>query len=409
MPRPKKDKSAIYKFQGFQTPHSNYFRVPNDWPSITAKIDNLAELKCVEYVLRHTWGYSEYGVLKHISNDEFVGGRRRKDGSRIDEGTGLSLRAVRDGLNKAVDHGFLNEFVDDSDKGRIKKYYSLKMQDPIEVEESGEDEGDTLLEAQILGGQTLPPPRQSLPHRRAKESPRTEKDTKERNFEEGNPTNTNIFELQTQIFNETSNSKFSKKRLENLKDDEREEQRREDYQPLTPPTNRGFSAVGDVLKGKKIGTGRKPAVRSPKTALKTASDARAGVRQGKDKTGLPEPPEWLVEHITRYSIELHDASDEQIARNVGQAHNLFLFTGAEERRFQERLTEAKRRTLSYDIEKRAAGEDGEVFGQRNKMPYFFKVLRDVLGLKDIPASQTKPLRSNRKSRGYNVNEQLYSP
>jgi len=110
--------------------------------------------------------------------------------------------------------------------------------------------------------------------------------------------------------------------------------------------------------------------------------------------------------MTRLSDELHDAPHAQ--SNVAQALNLFLISGAEERRFQEKLTEAKRQTMKYDIEKRADGEAGE-WGMRNKMPYFFKVLRDGLGLKGIPSSETKTESARRKGRGQNVNEQLYSP
>jgi hypothetical protein len=47
------------------------------------------------------------------------------------------------------------------------------------------------------------------------------------------------------------------------------------------------------------------------------------------------------------------------------------------------LTEAKAITLRRDIKKRAT-VGGEV-GARNKMPYYFKVLRDLLGPKGAEA------------------------
>jgi DNA-binding PadR family transcriptional regulator len=89
----------------------------------------LAELKVVEYVLRHTWGYQEYDISKRISIDEFMHGRRRTDGSRIDQGTGLSNRSVIDGLRQAVEHGYLVQERDDRDKGRIVKYYRLHIEE----------------------------------------------------------------------------------------------------------------------------------------------------------------------------------------------------------------------------------------------------------------------------------------
>jgi hypothetical protein len=114
-------------FLGFEKPEQNWFRLPNTWTDITADITSLAELKVIEYVLKHTWGYQEYGLTKRITTDEFMHGRRRKDGSRMDRGTGLSKPSVVAGLKSAVAHGYLEEVVDDADLARIKKYYSLKM------------------------------------------------------------------------------------------------------------------------------------------------------------------------------------------------------------------------------------------------------------------------------------------
>ncbi len=116
-------------FEGFIPPTRNYFPMPNMWIDICAQIDNLAELKVIQYVLRHTWGYQEYdGTPKAITTDEFMHGRKRKaEQSRMDKGTGLSNRSVIDGLRRAVDHGYLTCTVNDEDKARISKAYALKM------------------------------------------------------------------------------------------------------------------------------------------------------------------------------------------------------------------------------------------------------------------------------------------
>src|SRR5438105_13553800 len=122
-------------FAGFTTPEANFFRLPNEWTDITAQVTSLAEMKLVEYVLKHTWGYSEFDVVKKITTDEFMHGRKKKSGERIDIGTGLSKPSVIAGLKSAVKHGLLEEEIDDSDKARIKKFYKLKMKTPIEEEE----------------------------------------------------------------------------------------------------------------------------------------------------------------------------------------------------------------------------------------------------------------------------------
>src|SRR6478735_3996317 len=154
MPRKQRDETTLPEFQGFDRPEANWFRMPNNWTNITADINNIAELKVVDYILRHTWGYQEYGVKKHITIDEFVHGRRRQDGSRMDKGTGLSERAVYDGLRKAVENGLIDEETDNSDRGRIKKSYSLRMRENIH--------NDADLQSLRSGVQSLHPPLQEL-------------------------------------------------------------------------------------------------------------------------------------------------------------------------------------------------------------------------------------------------------
>ena len=126
-------------FAGFARPEQNWFRLPNNWTDITAEITSLAELKLIEYVLKHTWGYREYDITKHITLDEFISRSNRKDGSRIDRGTGLSKPSVIAGIKSAIEHGYLRVEVDGTDKARVKKFYRLRMdhedaQTPQEVE-----------------------------------------------------------------------------------------------------------------------------------------------------------------------------------------------------------------------------------------------------------------------------------
>ena len=115
------------RFVGFTVPEQNWFKMPDEWSDITADIDSLAELKVVEYVLKHTWGFHEYGLPKKITIDEFMHGRKRSNGERLDQGTGLSKQSVITGLKKAVQRSLLVENIDASDRARIKKSYMLHM------------------------------------------------------------------------------------------------------------------------------------------------------------------------------------------------------------------------------------------------------------------------------------------
>src|SRR5438874_1897533 len=162
-----------HEFAGFSKPEANFFRLPNEWTDITAHVTSLAEMKLVEYVLKHTWGYSEFNVVKKITTDEFMYGRKRKSGERIDSGTGLSKPSVIAGLKSAVAHGLLEEETDDSDKARIKKYYKLKMKTPIAEDEPEQKTPHADVKKLYIGVKNF--------NSRGKETlHRSEKDTKER-------------------------------------------------------------------------------------------------------------------------------------------------------------------------------------------------------------------------------------
>lgn len=168
------------KFEGFEIPTKNFFHMPNNWTDITSEIDNLAELKVVEYVMRHTWGYKEYGISKTISVDEFMKGRRRQDGTRIDKGTGLkSDRSVKDGLKLAIQHGYIICEVDTSDLGRTKKSYALHMTN-TGVDTTPQVEDTPGVEDDTQTGRYYPSEGYNLPPRQVDTTPRTEKDTVER-------------------------------------------------------------------------------------------------------------------------------------------------------------------------------------------------------------------------------------
>lgn len=169
------------QFPGFARPEQNWFKLPNDWTDITAGMSSLAELKVVEYVLKHTWGYQEFGLTKQITTDEFMHGRKRKDGTRMDKGTGLiSRHSVIDGLKKAVQDGYLIEDVDASDLGRVKKFYALRMQGHEREDAGAGTQKPAAGEPVHAGVQKLHPRMQNLHHRSTETAPRTEKDTLER-------------------------------------------------------------------------------------------------------------------------------------------------------------------------------------------------------------------------------------
>jgi len=134
----------IMTFKGFERPEQNYSKLPHSFIDVLPQIDTMAEMKVVLYLLRHTWGFSEFGKPKKLTTDEFCNGRKKKDQSRMDNGTGLSENSVRSGLEKAIEHGFILVETDETDKARIEKWYCLNMDDSSNFESRGanfEDRG----------------------------------------------------------------------------------------------------------------------------------------------------------------------------------------------------------------------------------------------------------------------------
>ena len=124
-------------FKGFERPEQNYSKLPHSFIDVLPQIDTMAEMKVVLYLLRHTWGFSEFGKPKKLTTDEFCNGRKKKDQSRMDNGTGLSENSVRSGLEKAIEHGFILVEIDETDKARIEKWYCLIMEDSSNFEARG--------------------------------------------------------------------------------------------------------------------------------------------------------------------------------------------------------------------------------------------------------------------------------
>lgn len=120
------------EFRGFSSPEQNWYKMPNEFTELAASLVRrrmTAVVILLLYIMRHTWGYQEYGIAKKITLDEFINGRKMTNGARMDSGTGLSDLTIRSAINDAVKVGVLVMEVDDHDKGRMKRYFRLKMAD----------------------------------------------------------------------------------------------------------------------------------------------------------------------------------------------------------------------------------------------------------------------------------------
>ena len=366
MARRKGDRSP---FLGFDRPESNYFRMPNSWTDITAEIDNIAELKVVEYILRHTWGYQEYGIKKHITIDEFVNGRRRQDGRRMDKGTGLSERAVYDGLRKAVANGLIEEEIDDSDRGRVKKFYSLRMRENL-----GHDEELQTLQS---GMQTLHPPLQTLhpgpqtlQGRGANDAPRSEKDTLERqgiisNFEGAHD----------QLESEKTGP--ARRGLAAPAAGDGQSRRR-------GTGDTGLKPLGEILSQRatatlQVGAGADSA---PAGTEQEAVQPSAAPRRRRP-TGDPEERERLRAFLEDFARELGD--EAPLASTITRTLNIFTAADVPPERWGDALYQARDLTQEHTAQiRKLAGNNGSGLRRKNKMPYFLATLEQLVGLRPEP-------------------------
>jgi hypothetical protein len=343
-------------FVGFERPTSNFFRMPNEWTDITAEIRNLAELKVVEYILRHTWGYQEYDVKKHITIDEFVNGRRRQDGSRMDRGTGLSERAVYDGLRLAVERGLIEQEVDDSDRGRTKKFYSLRMRP--------DSKKGLVPQNPQSGVQGLHPPLQTLQVPPAKSAPRSEKDTRERKDSKIRKASLQIGQGKDGIGGTPQN----------------EGQGAEHWDPRTPeevmgPTRTRPGSSARFSKSDTQGSGGT-------TDTGSSWDGAGGARRAGRPRRVPQQDEsyqTLQSYMSDFAREFNDQAP--LRASTMRAYNLLKRTGLPQEQFIGYLYAARAVTKEHTASIRnRAGEDAFGGPVKAKMAFFFAVLEDLIGV-----------------------------
>lgn len=120
--------NPVASFQGFWHPREQqgFTQLPHELFDLMHSMSE-PELRVILYIFRHTWGFSEFGETKKLTTDEFMEGRKRRDGTRYDNGTGLSDRGVKNGIAAALKHGYITCNIDDRDKARIKKSYGIKI------------------------------------------------------------------------------------------------------------------------------------------------------------------------------------------------------------------------------------------------------------------------------------------
>ena len=368
------------KFRGFRSP--NYTQVPDElFDELLVDLSG-AELKVLLYIIRRTFGFKRDS--DNISLSQMLQGIQTRDGRLLDRGVGLSKKTLLQALRSLEEQNIiLTERRQSPEKGNEPTSYQLNM--------LGSDPG-----GDVLGGETTPPLGEKLHQgggNKTTPSPwgrnYTTQETVIQQTVKQHTGTSNVFDSDSEIFNSAKPSGLSKATRTRAQSEPHRDATGSPPGENSPDQGkqsrgeRGFASIGHILTYHQAQTlasadkeerpQRKTAPRRPKTARTAAYIPEDGAKPQRRREPPPEAPEWLRRLATDLSHELHDPS--HIEQNIGQAARLWMRTGCEDSRFHSKWNQARRETLKRKIDKPSRDHPGMI----NKAPYFFKVLRDMLG------------------------------
>jgi len=339
MPSTNKDQDQFY-YEGFSSPNGTI--VPDDvFDKLLPHLSDI-ELRVLLYLIRRTFGFKKESddiILRQI-----VQGIQTRDGRVLDRGAGVSKPSAIKAARLLEQKGIIVKQSNRSrEKGDEATTYGLRFTgDPVSTELT---RGGKL---GLLGGVNGVDPQQTV----------------EQQTESSNDRSFNL--------RQRTALQFSKRKVENLENVPDPDRTR----TVRPGGTVGLQPIGALISHRRAQELAR--VGGDAATVETVSPTRSTTR-GRPPTATP----YIEQLLTEFSSELHD--EEHTRQNIGQAARLRKASGRSESDFCALLYEARSITKQYTVKKRAQGEAGE-YGLRNKMPYFFKVLRDLLGMKEQAAA-----------------------
>jgi phage replication O-like protein O len=331
-------------FQGFRSP--NYTQVPDElFDELLADLSG-AEVKVLLYIIRRTFGFKKESDA--ISFNQICSGITSRRGQVLDRGTGLSKSTAQIALKSLVDKNIVVATKRVSPKrGNEPTLYSLNLIAPYAENRH----------------RAIPRIGIGLYRESALQETEEQETVRQETGLSFEWSNSGLEKTPFPSFSKRKSSNFEKQAPgEELPDPELTRQR-------TAAESSGPRAIGELIS-------LRMAQQLAEVDTPAAEKRKPGTpaRRGRP----PKVTEWIQAEVERFSDELHDS--EHLPQNVGQAARLWKASGLSESAFCQLMGEARAVTKQYNVKKRAPGQAGEL-GLRNKMPYFFKVLRDLLGMK----------------------------
>lgn len=332
-------------FKGFQRP--NYTSVPDELFDELLPLLSGSELKVLLYIIRRTFGFKKDSDT--ISLGQMLNGITTRDGRTLDSGAGVSkpalLQALRGLQEKNV---IIVERSMSEERGHEPTRYSLNIrgQDPL-----GKESSLPLVKKvdQGVGQETLPSPRsRTLTTQETVEQETVEQET------DGHNSNIRNVEPGRKKQGSTTRNRNS---------------------------DVGPEGVGEIL---------------------ARSHGTIPAQQGSRRAGAALRPEAGNEDFQRIQhvvmVCQRELGDRASAKSsTTRAWNLYQAAGGNITRFEQALYKARSLTQESTAQIKAVGDDPNFDVRRKiKMPYFFAVLEDILGLRQAPEKPPATPRTSSK-------------
>jgi hypothetical protein len=339
-----------FYYQGFSSPNGTI--VPDDVFDVLLPQLTDIELRVLLYIVRRTFGFKRSS--DDISLRQLVEGITTKDGRVLDRGAGVSkpsaVKAVKGLTQKGIVVAQRNS---SAERGDEPTTYALRFADPVLTGFTRGGKSD--LHGGVNGVDTQQTGIQETVRQQTVQS-------------------SNGFEGEM-LHKRDVNFPFSRKRNPAKNQFESTE-----GQPSQRERREAPAPIGQLLadrRGDRHLDALSETRRSPRSDFSDASgmESHPPAKRGRPPKVTPQ----IVALIEQFSGEFHD--DDHVKPNISHAARLWKESRLPEDAFCQRLYEARSITKQYDVQKRAEGEAGK-WGARNKMPYYFVVLRDLLGMKD---------------------------
>ena len=338
----KQDEDRIY-FGGYSKP--NYTMVPDELFDHQLSYLSGSQLKVLLYILRRTFGFKK--DTDSISLSQISGGIKTRDGRVLDRGTGLSRRHVVAAAKALVDMGIICcERRQSPEKGFESTVYSLNLSSEL---------SDTLVTKGNQGASS----QKTLGLGNEKELALVTKGNQQKRV------------LQETVEQKTDGHNSNIRNVEPGRKKQGSTARNRD------------SAVGPEVVGEILARSH-----GPRQAQQGTARAGAALRPEAEDEDFQR-----IQHVVMVcQRELGDRASTK--SSTTRAWNLYQAAGGNITRFEQALYKARSLTQESTAQIKAVGDDPNFDVRRKiKMPYFFAVLEDILGLRQAPekpAITTRP-------------------